>query len=159
LVFSGVCLSCCFWERLGPAVGLCVSTSVEQFSCFLSAFPENRCSHLWRCCWRLSSSSSHGQESKGPAPDCSCRSLHPVGTVGTLQFPFASGVWIEGILLWLFRIIHTSEVPALSLMGFGCRELFGGISSDLCADQNPEYRRLSVPISLCPEALCSVSLD
>jgi len=40
-------------------------------------------------------------------------------------------MWAEGSLLWLLRSVHTSEGPALSPMGFGCREMFGQFNSIL----------------------------
>jgi len=90
---------------------------------------------------------------------CVCRSLHLAGTVGTMRFPLGSGLWEKVILLYLLRSIHTSVGPALSPVGFGCRELLGTFSLVLGTDQNCRYWWLSVPISPCPEALCSFPLD
>jgi len=157
IVEYSFCYSCFFVL----STGLCVSTQVELFSCFLSAISGKRCSALryggapGDCLWALGT----GRNWKDPPPPTAPMSLHPAGRDDTRPFPLGVGMWAEGSLLWFLRSVLTSEGPALSPTGFGSRELFDSFSSVLGTDQNCRYLLLTVPILLCPEELCSFLSD
>lgn len=74
---------------------------------------------------------------------------------GTRRFSLWSGMLTESILHLFPRPVHTSECPALSPMGLGYKGLFDQFSSVPGPDFYCVFLPLTVPIFLCPEALCN----
>jgi len=111
------------------------------------------CSQLWWHSWRLSSTYRHGQESKGPAPDCLCRSLHPVGTVGTTQFLLGSHCGQRVFSSDFSGVSTLLRVQLSPPWGFGAGSCLAGSVSSWAQTRTVGTR------GFYPEALCSFCLN
>jgi len=72
-------------------------------------------------------------------------SLCTGGPDGTRCFPLESEMWLESSLLWFPRHVYPSESLALLTMGFGYRELFDQVPSDLGAVWTAGLLQLECP--------------